>query len=367
MVELLDRLNCERMAESQAAAELRAALASLIADTAASRECWTVFRRFLESHCAEFTSHMERYTAEEDQIAALATMLIPIARMGFSSGSHRSDLFKAAEKMGVHIMPVHFYSPVPNLQAIPEAAWNHQWRPARGFRWDTHLQFETLLRLGKWGPELSSVPLKAAGPGDFYWGNPALSRGDATIYYSMIREYRPAQVVEIGSGYSSMLAARACLLNGITKLSCIEPYPMAALEGLAGLTELIKAPVQDLPPAWFDRLAANDILFVDSTHVSKIGSDVNYLILDVLPRLKPGVLVHFHDIFLPYQMPRPWLMDQQLMWNEQYLLSAFLLFNDAFEVMCANHWLGRDHPDAFLKAFPAVNPPGGASFWMRRR
>jgi hypothetical protein len=354
------------MSDSNAAAALQSALASLVSDHVASRECWTVYRNFLASSISEFCSSMEQHTPEIDLVTALATMLIPVARLGFKEG-RRSDLFKAAENMGIHMMPVHFYSPVPATQTIPETVWSHVIQARLGCDFNIERQLRVLQRLGRWGAELSDTPVLAAPAGEFCWNNPAFCPGDAAVYYSMIREYHPRQVVEVGSGYSTMLAARACLKNGDTQLRCIEPYPMEALATVKGVTEVISSRVQDIPLEWFDRLDANDVLFIDSTHVSKIGSDVNYLVLEVLPRLKSGVLVHFHDIFLPNEMPRNWVMDYQLFWNEQYLLAAFLLFNNAFEVICANQLLGTQYPDEFRAAFPVVTTPGGASFWMRRQ
>jgi len=125
--------------------------------------------------------------------------------------------------------------------------------------------------------------------------------------------------------------------------------------------------VQTVPVAQFKQLEANDVLFIDSSHVVKIGSDVNYLFLEVLPRLRPGVIVHIHDIFLPNEYPRAWVLEQCRFWTEQYLLQAFLSFNSDFEIVFANSYMGRRHADMMKATFPNSPWWGGGSFWMRRR
>jgi hypothetical protein len=176
----------------------------------------------------------------------------------------------------------------------------------------------------------------------------------------MIRHFLPGRILEVGSGYST-LAAR---LAKAGRLECIEPFPQPWLHRVAD--RLIVSPVQDVPLSEFESLEANDILFIDSTHVAKIGSDVVFVFLQVLPRLKAGVVVHVHDIFLPFETPRSWVKDLLIFWNEQYLLGAYLAHNRDWEVLAANHWLGRTQPEAMLRLFPMADPPGGSSFWMRR-
>lgn len=136
---------------------------------------------------------------------------------------------------------------------------------------------------------------------------------------------------------------------------------------MPSLTRLISQPVQTIPISEFEALGRNDILFIDSTHVSKIDSDVNYLLLSVIPHLQSGVVVHFHDIFLPWEYARSWVVDKQIFWNEQYILLAFLLFNERFEVLLANQYLGREHAAVLSKLFPHLQILGGGSFWMRCR
>jgi predicted O-methyltransferase YrrM len=197
---------------------------------------------------------------------------------------------------------------------------------------------------------------------------------DGEILYCFIRHFKPKRIIEIGSGYStrlSLLAARRNAEDGHARAGVIacEPYPEEVLSrGLDGLT-LRQTFVQDVPLTEFDSLQANDILFIDSSHVLKIGSDVQYEYLEILPRLRPGVIVHVHDIFLPAEYPRTWVMDQFRFWTEQYLLQAFLAFNETFEVLWAGSYMHLTHPERLERAFRSYQRttrwPG--SFWMRRR
>jgi hypothetical protein len=130
---------------------------------------------------------------------------------------------------------------------------------------------------------------------------------------------------------------------------------------------LIERRVQDVSLSTFDRLESGDFLFIDSSHVLKIGGDVSHLLLEVLPKLKPGVIVHLHDIFLPRQLPKEWVVDQQRFWSEQDLLQAFLAFNGAFEVLLSNAYLQLRHEAVLREVFPRSEWWGGGSFWIRRR
>jgi hypothetical protein len=138
--------------------------------------------------------------------------------------------------------------------------------------------------------------------------------------------------------------------------------------GFPGLTRLVGTKVQDVPMAVFEELEANDILFIDSSHVVAIGSDTTREVLDIVPRLKPGVLVHFHDIFSPAEYPRGWVLEEHRFWNEQYLVEAFLSFNDRFEILYAGSYLHVSHRDK-LEEFSALYRRAGrwsVSLWIRR-
>ena len=149
---------------------------------------------------------------------------------------------------------------------------------------------------------------------------------------------------------------------------CIDPFPPDVIQdGIPALRSLIKTKVQDVDLECFSQLESDDILFIDSSHTVKIGGDVNYLFLEVLPRIKPGVIVHVHDIFLPFEYRRDWVLDELRFWSEQYLLQAFLTFNSEVEVLMANSYLNHYHQRDLKAAFPDLPSWGGGSFWMRRR
>jgi predicted O-methyltransferase YrrM len=191
---------------------------------------------------------------------------------------------------------------------------------------------------------------------------------DALVAYCMVRHFQPRLIIEVGSGFSSLVLGDAVAKNTDSSLICIEPFPREFLrEGFPGLQSLIEQKVQDIDLDFFAQLESRDILFIDSSHTVKIGGDVNYLFLEVLPRLKPGVIVHVHDIFLPFEYRRDWVLDEFRFWTEQYLLQAFLTFNSEFEVLMANNYLNQYHEEALKAAFPDLSSWGGGSFWMRRK
>ena len=249
--------------------------------------------------------------------------------------------------------------------ALDESVWSQRFDGAGAWSLNPERQLALLDDLGRFASELEGIPEEAEEPA-FHWNNPTYCQTDAAVYYSTIRTFQPALVLEIGAGYSTLIAASACVRNGATVLTAIDPYPATVLSAeIPGLTSLAATPVQEIPLATFQALGAGDILFIDSTHVCKIASDVNYLMFSVLPALNKGVLVHLHDIFLPWNYPRSWVMEQNIFWNEQYLLLAFLLFNDQFEIVLANHYLARQHAESLLRAFPFLTEPSASSEWTK--
>jgi predicted O-methyltransferase YrrM len=190
---------------------------------------------------------------------------------------------------------------------------------------------------------------------------------------AMIAHFRPKNVIEIGSGFSS-----ACILDAVDQvglsdftMTCIDPDPSRLRSRLReedhSRVKIIEGPVQDVPVSTFSTLNENDILFIDSTHVLKTASDVHYELFSILPSLKKGVLVHFHDIHYPFEYPRQWLFEKNLSWNEIYALRAFLMYNTAFEVV---FWTGlfahRQHA-LILETHPLFLQNPGGSIWLRAR
>ena len=300
----------------------------------------------------------------------LGTLLIPSARIGFRDGKTWTELFDVSERMGIHILPVGFYSPVPNCQALGDEVWQSRFDDA--FNLSTAQQLDLLLQIARFAPEMESSPQDSekAIADRYDWSNPAYNPIDASIYHSMIRHFQPGHIIEVGCGYSTLVALNALELNGSGRITCIEPFPPEFLGAqIHRLAALHTIPAQNAPLEIFDALEPGDFLFVDSTHVSRIGSDVNFLVLKVLPRLKPGVIIHFHDIFLPFEYPREWVIDK-IFWNEQYLLLAFLMFNPEFEVLFASHASAAKHQKEIREALAFLlekNWRGASSLWLRRR
>lgn len=277
--------------------------------------------------------------------------------------SHR--FFSFWERHGFHITPVHFYQPIPDTRELgPEHGSTERELP--GIDLQLPRQLELLRSFSEFRAEYGDFSLEATSdPQNLHLENGMFEGTDALALYCMIRLFQPSRIIEVGAGYSTLVAQNAALRNGHTRVTSIEPFPPEWLNGLPGI-EIKRLPIQEMDLEFFETLDMNDILFVDSSHVVKTGGDVNFLILEVLPRLRPGVIVHFHDIFLPFEFPRHWIVEKHLFWTEQYLLQAFLTGNNDFEILLANALLGARHQDEMRRVFPRSNWWGGASFWIRR-
>jgi hypothetical protein len=311
-------------------------------------------------------------------VAELSQLLATLIPRCLHSGKF-NEIFPLWERHGFHVIPVHFYQPIPETQSLPKTLWD---RPSElaGIDMNDSGQLNLLRRhFPKFRDEYEQIPIKPTGEGDsFHLSNTLFGGMDALVAYCMVREFQPRLIIEIGSGLSSLLLAQAAARNSSSNLICIEPFPRQFVrKGFRGLRSLIEKKVQEIDLEFFSQLESRDVLFIDSSHTVKIGGDVNYLFLEVLPRLKPGVIVHVHDIFLPFEYRRDWVMDEFRFWSEQYLLQSFLTFNSEFEVLMANRYLAHKYPEDLKAAFPnleslkAVRPNsvrwGGGSFWMRRK
>lgn len=284
-----------------------------------------------------------------------------------------TELFRRWERLGVHVTPVHFYSPIADLTQLGDAPWQNPY-DLLGIDMNGDYQLRLLEddfpRFRTEYEALRRVP--SDDPLAFYLDNGMFSGTDALVLYCMIRRFQPRKVIEVGSGFSTRLTLQALRRNGFGDLVCIEPFPTNPgqhdlfRQSVPGL-ELLAQPVQEVEIAVFESLQPGDVLFIDSSHVARIGGDVPFLYLRVLPRLAPGVIVHVHDIFLPFEYRQEWVEEQLRFWNEQYVLYAFLLHNTEWEVLFANTWMDDRHPDAMRRTFPTSPWWGGGSFWMRRR
>lgn len=277
---------------------------------------------------------------------------------------------KLAARVGVDLVLNTFYSPLPDVELLTAREFQRVSDLAGlAMRLDRQLAFvraELAAHLAEFRP-----PRRASGRDEYVVENPSYGLTDAAVLHAMVRHLRPARVVELGSGHSTLVAAAAGLANAVEgqplRLDVYDPYPVAGLSSVPGVTSLTPLGARDVPLSIFAELTENDVLFVDTTHTVKIGNDVTRIVLDILPVVKPGVVVHFHDIFLPYEYPRHWVEDLGLYWSEQYLLQAFLAFNPHFEIVCAVAALGRERPTELRDVLPpGAVPQDGSAMWIRR-
>jgi predicted O-methyltransferase YrrM len=253
------------------------------------------------------------------------------------------------------------------LDAVADRIWPPQPRDALELRWREAEQRELLGRLGT-HPPLRFRTQAGDDPTEYWTGNDQYPPLDAQVLAAMLRELRPRRMIEVGCGFSTLVSARVNreALGDEMHFTCVEPYPRQFLiDGVPGVTELRVEKVQEAPLELFSALGPGDVLFVDTSHTVKTGNDVVWVFFEVLPRLAPGVVVHLHDIFLPFDYPEVWVR-QGRGWNEQYLLRAFLAYNDAFEIALATRFMTDRHPEAMRDTFGVESLDGG-SFWMRRR
>jgi predicted O-methyltransferase YrrM len=269
--------------------------------------------------------------------------------------------------------PGHFYSPIPSLDEVRarEAELFGPPPPSLpGIDLREHGQLALVRTLARFYAELPFP--RTQSPESRYWfENWAYSYADAIFLYSMLRHLKPRRVIEVGSGFSSaVMLDTADRWLPSTSFTFIDP-DTSTLDALLRTGDrervsIIRAKLQDVPLTTFDALEANDILFIDSTHVSKTGSDVNRIVFDILPRLGPGVHVHFHDVFYPFEYPKEWVYEGRA-WNEDYILRAFLEFNDAFDVVLFGTWLARFHREVLDELMPLTLENPGGSLWLTRR
>jgi predicted O-methyltransferase YrrM len=288
----------------------------------------------------------------------------------------RDDLLRIRDELirGQRFVPPgHFYSPIPSLDdvALDEARlFAPPPREIPGIDLREAEQLALLDRLQSYYPAGVFPEQKAAGF-RYYFENQAYEYSDAVFYHMMIRYLKPKRIIEVGSGYSSCMAldTNELFLGNTVACTFIEPYPDVLLSLVSGedreRVEVIATRLQDVSLERFAALEENDILFVDSTHVSKIGSDVNHIFFEIMPLLRPGVYVHFHDIFYPFEYLRDWIYEGRA-WNEAYLLRAFLTLNTSFEIVLFNTFLERFHRERFARQMPLCLRNEGGSIWIRK-
>jgi len=281
------------------------------------------------------------------------------------------------QRLGIHVTPNHFYEPIPDTRTLKDELWTN-YSEMVGVEINEQEQIRLLSEFSaKFKGEYEAFPRhKTPIPHQYYVHNGNFESVDGEILYCMIRYFKPRKIFEIGSGSSTYLSAQATLRNKEEKkdygceLMAIDPYPNSVLkDGFPGLSKLIPEKVQNVPISKFGELKENDVLFIDSSHILKIGSDVQHEYLEILPRLNKGVLIHAHDIFLPSEYPREWVHKQHRFYTEQYMLQAFLTFNSAFEILWMGSYMHLKHPEKLKEAFSSYdkNKVWPGSFWLRKK
>jgi len=268
--------------------------------------------------------------------------------------------------------PGHFYSPIVDLSELERdrARVFDRIRDVPDIDFDEAGQLELVEEFRKFYQDL---PFEQS-QGDinlFYYENPYYSYGDAIILACMLRHAKPKRLIEFGSGFSSCVSLdiNRLFLGGKVECTVIDPNP-ERLESLISSYDypvnIIKSRAQDIDLTEISLLTENDIVFIDSTHVTKAGSDVNFHLFEVLPRLAPGVLIHFHDVFYPFEYPESWFFEENRSWNENYILRAFLMGNVSYQIVFFNDFMRLRHFQIVADAMPLFQRNPGGSLWIRK-
>lgn len=270
--------------------------------------------------------------------------------------------------------PGHFYSPVPDRDYIrknekrifhPEVS-----NKSHGIEFYEDEQVKLLNSLAEYYSEIPFSEEKSPSL-RYYYNNRYYSYGDAIILHLMIRHLKPKRIIEVGSGFSScvMMDTNNLFFNNSISISFIEPYPERLLsllfENDRPELNLIQDNLENVSPDLFKSLDEGDILFIDSSHISKTGSDVNYYLFELFPILKKGVYVHVHDIIYPFEYPKDWIYEGRS-WNEAYIIRAFLMYNSIFRITFFNNFMGRFHHDLIAEKLPIFIKNKGGSLWLQK-
>jgi predicted O-methyltransferase YrrM len=309
--------------------------------------------------CAELRQESEETAHKRDELRRQLDGLIPAYD-------------KLVAECGLHL-PGHFHSPIPSFAEIrrDDKLFGAVPRDIPGIDLHEAEQLQLLERLAEYYqslpfPERKSEALR------YSFENPAYSYSDGILLYCMLRHLKPRRVIEIGSGFSSalMLDTSELFFDGALDLTFIEPDPARLIslikEADRDRIRVIPRRLQEVELDVFQQLEANDILFIDSTHVSKFDSDVNRIFFFLLPFLSRGVYVHFHDVHYPFEYPRDWF-EMGRAFSEAYVLRAFLQYNDAFRIVLMNTFLEHFHEEFFRERMPLCLKNPGGSIWLRKQ
>ncbi len=270
--------------------------------------------------------------------------------------------------------PGHYYSPMYDARELAghrARIWTTPPRDTPDIDWRDEAQVELCEEVFAAQQPLELRREESDDPSEYWALNSQYPPLDAWALAGLLRHLRPAKMIEIGSGYSSLVTARVNreALDGAMDFVCVEPYPRPfLLDGVDGISELRVEQVQDTPLELFDDLGPGDVLFIDTSHTVKTGGDVTWIFHEVVPRLAVGVYVHIHDMFMPGDYPEEWVLEGWG-WNESYLVRSFLSYNSAFEVVWGSQYMIQRHRDSVRRAFPeqaGYEDRAGAALWIRR-
>jgi len=278
----------------------------------------------------------------------------------------RTSLFQ----IGVFPIVDHYYEPLFRFDKL-----NHLTHPRNlDIDWNEQTQLNILSQFN-YKHELENLP--ADGCLDkqlaYYYNNGSYSGIDAEYLYCLVRTIKPRKIIEIGSGFSTLLMTAAIKKNisdhsiNKTEIICVEPYEMPWLEKMG--IKVLREKVESIPLSFFADLKENDILFIDSSHIIRPQGDVLYELLNILPVIKPGVIIHFHDIFSPFDYPERWMKEEFRMWNEQYILEALLTHNKKYEIIGSLSFIGTKYAAVMDDKFPLSARLGklkGSAMWIKK-
>jgi SAM-dependent methyltransferase/predicted O-methyltransferase YrrM len=266
-----------------------------------------------------------------------------------------------------------YYSPMYDTRELAldrERIWPQSPRDTPGIEWRDEAQ--VTLANDVFAAQNKLVFREQAGedPSEYHARNDQYPPLDAWVLAGLLEHLRPARMIEVGCGFSTLVSARVNRerLETAMRLTCIEPFPRKfLLDGVPGVSDLRVERIQDTPLELFSELGDGDVLFIDTAHTVKTGGDVIWVFQEIIPRLATGVLVHIHDVFIPGEYPEPWVMEGWG-WNESYLVRSFLSFNSAFEIVWGQQYMLMHHRPEVFGAFPRLDPasPSGAALWIRR-
>lgn len=304
--------------------------------------------------------------------AAAATMLC-IAPLTSQLARRRARMpvtQRVLDRFGVSHIAHHYYEPIVVPEQITGDLTIERRLPGLDMNVEEQL---AVLRAFDYGEEIREIASRPKSPLTYTFDQPSFGPGDAEYLYSMVRQLKPAKIIEVGCGESTKMIRHAVEMNTALDADyacdhiCVEPYEAPWLEALG--VSVIRRPVEQVDLSVFQTLRRNDILFIDSSHVIRPQGDVVNLYLTILPLLASGVFVHAHDICTPRDYFPQWVLKERKLWNEQYLLEAFLSFNSVFKITGALNWLWHNYREETHRAFPVLarihdDDPG--SFWIQR-